>query len=125
LVSVTPDTVRNLVNLTVDDVADDKVTEFLTQATGEISVETDLTIDYSSCTEGEAAAVRLLAALYCLCYVTGGSATAHSFSLGDLRVDVQNQVPPLSILTSRLERMDDLLRRNLLWKDSHHYNRYS
>jgi len=113
------------VNLTVDDVADDKVTEFLTQATGEISVETDLTIDYSSCTEGEAAAVRLLAALYCLCYVTGGSATAHSFSLGDLRVDVQNQVPPLSILTSRLERMDDLLRRNLLWKDSHHYNRYS
>jgi len=105
LVSVTPDSARNLVNLTVDDVADDKVTEFLTQAAAEISLETNLTIDYSSCTEAEAAAVRLLAALYCLCYVTGGSAVGRSFSLGDLRVDVQNQVPPLSVLTSRLERM--------------------
>ena len=109
MVSVTPDSVRNLVNLTVDDVGDDKVTDFLTQAAGEISLETDLTIDHSSCTEAEAAAVRLLAALYCLCYVTGGSAVSRSFSLGDLRVDVQNQVPPLSILTSRLERMIEKL----------------
>jgi hypothetical protein len=109
LVSVTPDSVRNLVNLTVDDVADAKVTEFLTQSTAEISVETDLTIDYNDCTDGEAAAVRLLAALYCLCYVTGGSAAGRSFSLGDLRVDVQNQVPPLSILTSRLDRLIEKL----------------
>jgi len=109
LVSVTPDSVRNLVNLTVDDVPDANVTEFLTQAAGEISLETDLTIDYSNCTEAEAAAVRLLGALYCLCYVTGGSAVDRSFSLGDLRVDVQNQVPPLSVLQSRLERMIEKL----------------
>jgi len=105
LVSVTPDSVRNLVNLTADDVSDAKVTEFLTQAAGEISLETDLTIDYSNCTEAEAAAVRLLGALYCLCYVTGGSSVGRSFSLGDLRVDILNQVPPLSILTSRLDRL--------------------
>jgi hypothetical protein len=109
LVSVTPDTVRNLVNLTVDDAADDKVTEFLTQAAGEIGLETDLAIDYSDCTEAEAAAVRLLAALYCLCYVTGGSSVGRSFSLGDLRVDVQNQVPPLSVLQSRLWRLIEKL----------------
>jgi len=109
LVSVSPDSVRDLVNLTVDDVADDKVTEFLTQAAGEISLETDLTIDYSSCTEAEAAAVRLLAALYCLCYVTGGLSVGRSFSLGDLRVDVQNQVPPLSVLQSRLWRLIEKL----------------
>jgi hypothetical protein len=105
LVSVTVDSVRNLVNLTVNDVADAKVTEFLTQAAAEISVETDLSIDYSDCSEAEGAAVRLLAALYCLCYVTGGSAVGRSFSLGDLRVDVLNQVPPISILTSRLDRL--------------------
>jgi hypothetical protein len=109
LVSVSADSVRDLVHLTVDDVADDKVTKFLTQAAAEISLETDLTIDYSDCTEAEAAAVRLLAALYCLCYVTGGSAAGRSFSLGDLRVDVQNQVPPLSVLQSRLERMIEKL----------------
>ena len=109
MVSVTAESVRNLVNLASNDVADVKVSEFSTQAAAEISLETDLTIDYSSCTEAEAAAVRLLAALYCLCYVTGGSAAGRSFSLGDLRVDVQNQVPPLSILTSRLERMIEKL----------------
>jgi len=97
------------VNLTVDDVADDKVTKFLAQAAGEISLETSLTIDYSDCTEAEAATVRLLAALYCLCCMTGGSAAGRSFSLGDLRVDVQNQVPPLSILTSRLDRLIEKL----------------
>lgn len=105
MVSVTPDSVRDLMHLTADDVADDKVTAFLTQAAGEVSLETDLSIDYSDCSDGEAAAVRLLAALYCLCYVTGGSSVGRSFSLGDLRVEVQNQVPPLSILTSRLDRM--------------------
>lgn len=109
MVSVSADSVRNLVNLTADDVADDKVTEFLTQTAAEISLETDLTIDYTSCTEAEAAAVRLLAALYCLCYVTGGSVAGRSFSLGDLRVDVQNQVPPLSVLQSRLERLIEKL----------------
>lgn len=109
MVSVSSDSVRNLVHLTADDVPDAKVTEFLTQAAAEISLETDLTIDYSNCTEAEAAAVRLLAALYCLCYVTGGSAAGRSFSLGDLRVDVQNQVPPLSVLQSRLERMIEKL----------------
>jgi len=109
LVSASADSVRNLVNLTVDDVGDDKVTEFLTQAAGEISLETGLTIDYSSCSEAEAAAVRLLAALYCLCYVTGGSAAGRSFTLGDLRVDVQNQVPPLSVLQSRLWRLIEKL----------------
>ena len=96
-------------HLTSDDVDDDKVTEFVTQAAGEVSLETDLTIDYSDCTQGEAAAVRLLGALYCLCYVTGGSAAGRSFSLGDLRVDVQNQVPPLSILTSRLDHLIEKL----------------
>jgi len=97
------------VHLTSDDVDDDKVTEFMTQAAGEVSLETDLTIDYSDCTEAEAAAVRLLAALYCLCYVSGGSAAGRSFSLGDLRVDVQNEVPPLLVLTSRLDRMIEKL----------------
>lgn len=106
---MSPDSVRNLVHLTADDISDDKVNEYLTQAAGEISVETDLTIDYSDCSEAEAAAVRLLSALYCLCYVTGGSSVGRSFSLGDLRVDVQNQVPPLAILVSRLDRLIEKL----------------
>jgi len=109
LVSVTADSVRNLVHLTSSDIDDTKVAEFLTQASAEISLETGLTIVYANCTEAEAAAIRLLAALYCLCYVSGGSAVGRSFSLGDLRVDVLNQVPPLAILQARLERMIEKL----------------
>jgi hypothetical protein len=81
LVSVIADSVRNLVHLTSSDIDDMKAAEFLTQAAGEISLETDTTIVYMNCTEAEAAAVRLLAALHCLCYVTGGSAAGRSFSL--------------------------------------------
>jgi len=110
-VAVTADSVRNLVHLTSDDVEDAKVTEFLTQAAGEISGEINKAVDYSACaSEAEAAAVRLLAALYCLCYVTGGSAAGRAFSLGDLRVDVLNRVPPLEILVTRLDRMIERLR---------------
>jgi hypothetical protein len=114
LVSVTADSVRNLVHLTNSDIDDTKVAEFLTQAAGEISLETDTTIVYTDCTEAEAAAIRLLAALYCLCYVTGGSAVGRSFSLGDLHVDVLNQFPPLAILQARLERMIEKLTRPYL-----------
>ena len=111
MVSVSPDSVRNLVNLTADDVADDKVTEFLSQAAGEISLETGLTIDYTDCTEAEAAAVRLLAALYCLCHVTGGSAVGFNFSLGDIRADVSNNLPPVEVLKSRLEWLIENLKQ--------------
>jgi len=105
LVSVTVDSVRNLIHLTSSDIDDAKVAEFITQAAVEISLETSLTIDYANCTETEAVAVRLLATLYCLCYVTGGHAAGLNFSVGDLRVDVSNQVPPLTVLQARLERM--------------------
>jgi len=109
LVSVTTDSVRNLVHLTNSDIDDTKVAEFLAQAAVEINLETGLTIVYTNCTEAEAAAVRLLAAVYCLCYVTGGSAAGLNFSVGDLHVDVLNQVPPLSVLQVRLERMIEKL----------------
>ena len=41
-------------HLAADDVADAKVTEFLTQVAAEISLETGLTIDDSDCTEAGA-----------------------------------------------------------------------
>ena len=101
---MTADSVRNLVNLTVDDIADDKVTAFLTQAAGEVSLETDLTIDYSSCSEAEAAAVRLLPALYCLCYVTGARA-------GRL---INTMREELQLFRKKSMANDDLKRQQLL-----------
>ena len=64
MASVTPDRVRNRVNLSNSDISDSVVTEFIVDASAEVMVETGLTIDYNNCTEAEAACITDLAALY-------------------------------------------------------------
>lgn len=86
MVAVTPDRVRNRVNLSVSDITDSVVTQFIEDACAEVVLETGLTIDYNSCTQVEASCITDLAALYCLTYLTGGSASGTSFTLGDLSV---------------------------------------
>jgi len=85
-VSVSPDRVRDRVNLTSSDISDAKVTEFVLDAEVEVELETDLEIDCLNCSQAEAACITDLAALYCLAYITGGSASGTSFTLGDLSV---------------------------------------
>jgi hypothetical protein len=72
--------------LSSSDISDDKVTEFILDAEAEIELETGLEIDYTNCTQAEAACITDLAALYCLAYITGGAASGTSFTLGDLSV---------------------------------------
>ena len=84
--SVSPDRVRDRVNLTSSDISDAKVTEFVLDAEVEVELETDLEIDCLNCSQAEAACITDLAALYCLAYITGGSASGTSFTLGDLSV---------------------------------------
>jgi len=105
LAAVTPSSVRERLNLTVNDISDAVVTNFIVDAVAEIELETGLTIDYNNCSAAEAAAVRALAAIYCLCYVTGGSSAGMNFSVGDMRVDVLANCPPLEILIKQVERL--------------------
>lgn len=86
MVAVTPDRVRGRVNLSSSDISDSRVTEFIQDACAEVETETGRTIDYTSCTQAEASCITDLAALYCLTYLTGGSASGTSFTLGDLSV---------------------------------------
>lgn len=86
MVAVTPEQVRHRVNLSSSDISDAIVTEFIVDATAEIETETERIIDYQNCEEPEASCIRDLAALYCLTYLTGGSASGTSFTLGDLSV---------------------------------------
>ncbi|MCW4022432.1 MAG: hypothetical protein ACOWW1_04010 [archaeon] len=86
MASVTADRVRDRVNLSASDIPDVKVLEFIADAEVEVELETGLEIDYSNCTSGQAACITDLAALYCLAYITGGSASGTSFTIGDLSV---------------------------------------
>ena len=61
--SVTPDRVRNRVNLSSSDISDSVVTESIVDACAEIMVETGRTIDYQNCDQAEASCITDLAAL--------------------------------------------------------------
>ena len=113
MASVTPDRVRNRVNLSSSDIGDSIVTEFIKDAEAEIELETDLDIDYSNCTQAEAACITDLAALYCLTYLTGGSTSGTSFTLGDLSVrEVTGSVegPSPAFLQQRVLKLIEKLR---------------
>jgi len=86
LVNVTPDSVRERINVSAAECPDDVVNRFITDATETIEIETGLTIDPTNCTAQEAVAIRNLAAIYCACRITGGSASGMSFRVGDLQV---------------------------------------
>jgi hypothetical protein len=86
LVNVTPESVRERINVSAAECPDDVVNRFITDATETIEIETGLTIDLTNCTAQEAVAIRNLAAIYCACRITGGSASGMSFRVGDLQV---------------------------------------
>ena len=77
---VTPDCVRDRVNLSSADISDSEVTEFIKDAEAEIELETDLEIDYTNCTQAEASCITDLAALHCLTYPTGGCERARGYT---------------------------------------------
>jgi len=87
LVSVTAQSVRERVNLSVSAVSDIVVNRFIADAATTLELETGLTLDPSACGEPEAVAIRNLAAVYCGAYITGGSSSGLSFRVGDLSVD--------------------------------------
>jgi hypothetical protein len=86
LVSVTPDGVRERINVSAAEAPDDVVNRFIARATSTVNQKTGLSIDSSNCTQEEETAIGNLAAIYCACRITGGSASGLSFRVGDLQV---------------------------------------
>ncbi len=110
MASVSAEDVRNLVNLAESDISNEKVAGFIEQAGGEVSTEVGVSVDPANCSAGQAAAVRILAALYCLSSVTGGAGSGESFQIGDLRVDSQVSTSQRSTLFEILkERLNKIL----------------
>jgi len=105
MANVTVDLVRDRLNLTENDVADEKVVEIINDATATIEAETGLDIDYTNCNEAEAVAIKNLAAIYLLCHLTGGSTAGLNFSVGDLHVDALNKSPTVDVLYREVERL--------------------
>jgi hypothetical protein len=70
-----------------------------------LALELGRDIDSNDCSDAEKEFITLLAAVYAVCYLTGGSAVGLSFSVGDQNVSVSGNVPPLSVLQQELDRL--------------------
>jgi len=105
LVSVSVDDVRDVVNVSATDIPDAKVLKMIKRAEVTLELELGKEIDYNDCTDAEKEFITVLAVVYAICYLTGGSAVGLSFSVGDQNVSVLGKAPPLDVLQAELERI--------------------
>ncbi len=111
MANVTLSDIRDTINLNQTDIPDDKLQKMLQRATTTLSLELNKPIDPENCTEPEKEFITLLAAVYAICYLTGGSAVGLNFSVGDQNVTVSERAPPLLVLQSELDRIIANLKR--------------
>jgi len=74
LASVTVDDVRDVINISLADVPDAKILKMLKRAEVTLELELGKEVDYQNCTDSEKEFITVLAAIYTICYLTGGSA---------------------------------------------------
>ena len=78
MASVSVDDVRDVINVSSAEVPDSKITKMIKRAEVTLELETEKEIDYSNCTDAEKECITVLAAIYAVCYLTGGSAVGLS-----------------------------------------------
>ena len=105
LANVTVDDVRDAINISSTDIPDAKVLKMVKRAEVTLELELGKEIDYNNCTDAEKEFITILAAIYAICYLTGGSAVGLNFSVGDQNVNVLSKAPPLDVLQVELERI--------------------
>ena len=110
MASVSADDVRDVINIGSTDIPDAKVSKMIKRAEVTLELETGESIDSNNCTDAEKEFITVLAAIYAICYLTGGSAVGLSFSVGDQNVNVLSKAPPLEVLQAELERMLNRMR---------------
>jgi hypothetical protein len=104
-VSVSAEDVRDVLNVDSSDISDAKILKMLKRAAVTLGLELSLEINYTDCTEAQKEAITLLAALYIVCFLNGGSAVGLNFSVGDLNVSNTSNLPALEVLTNEFERV--------------------
>ena len=113
---VSVDDVRDVINVSSSEIPDAKVLKMIKRAEVTLELETSREIDYANCSDADKEFITVLAAIYAICYLTGGSAVGLSFSVGDQNVNVLNKAPPLDVLQAELQRMLEKIREPTIRK---------
>ena len=111
MISVTIDDVRDTINISSADISDARILKMIKRAEVTLELELSKEIDYNDCTDAEKEFITVLAVIYAICYLTGGSAVGLSFSVGDQNVSVLGKAPPLDVLQTELERLLNCLKQ--------------
>jgi hypothetical protein len=106
--------VRDVINVSETDVPDEKLLKMVKRAEVTLALELSKEIDSDDCTEAEKEFITMLAAVYAVCYLTGGSAVGLSFSIGDQNVNVLDKAPPLIVLQQELDRILAALKQRVV-----------
>ncbi|MCW4024770.1 MAG: hypothetical protein NWF01_07030 [Candidatus Bathyarchaeota archaeon] len=102
--SVSAEDIRDALNLKDSDISDAKVLKMIKRAEVTLELELSADIDYQNCTDAQKEAITLLASIYAVCYLTGGSAIGLNFSVGDLSSS-NSSLPALAVLQTEFERV--------------------
>ena len=104
MASVSVDDVRDVLHVSEADIPDSKVSKMIKRAEVTLTLELSEEVNSSNCSEAQKEAITLLAAVYAVCYLTGGSAIGLNFSVGDL-TSSNSTLPSLTVLQSEFERI--------------------
>jgi hypothetical protein len=106
---VSAEDVRDVLNLGDSDIPDAKVLKMIKRAEVALELELSVELDYSDCTDAQKEAITVLAAIYAVCFLTGGSSIGLSFHVGDLSAG-QASLPGLDVLSGQFDRLLNSLR---------------
>ncbi len=110
MASVTAEDVRDVLNVEDSDIPDAKVLKMIKRAEVTLELELRKELDYANCTDAQKEAITDLAAIYALCFLTGGSAVGLNFSVGDLNASQSSKLPSLDVLQGEFSRLLDKLK---------------
>ncbi|MGD6810664.1 MAG: hypothetical protein ACQCN3_13285 [Candidatus Bathyarchaeia archaeon] len=104
MAAVSIEDVRDVLHLSDSDISDAKVLKMIKRAEVTLELELSADIDCQNCSDAQKEAITVLAAIYAVCYLTGGSAIGLNFSVGDLNSS-NSSLPSLAVLQREFERL--------------------
>ena len=110
MAAVTVEDVWDTLNVSDSDIPDAKVQKMIKRAAVTLGLETSTIIDSENCIDAQKEAITLLAAIYGVCFLSGGSAVGLNFQAGDLNVTQSSRLPSLEVLQDELSRLLEKLK---------------
>ncbi|MCW4017999.1 MAG: hypothetical protein NWF00_04885 [Candidatus Bathyarchaeota archaeon] len=105
MAAVSVEDVRDVLHADDSDIPEAKVLKMIKRAEVTLELELSEDLDYADCTDAQKETMTVLAAIYALCFLTGGSSIGLSFRVGDLSATQSSSLPALEVLQGEFERL--------------------